>query len=99
MTQLNIFPESDRFLPTSMLSPYPSDHIWITSKPPTGLSPLPFTLGYQVAAKIIPGGPVVKNLSYNAGHAGWIPGQGTKIPSATGQLRPHMATTEPAGHN
>ena len=29
-----------------------------------------------------PGGPVVKNLPCNAGDAGSIPGQGTKIPRA-----------------
>ena len=31
-----------------------------------------------------PGGPVVKNPPCNAGDAGSIPGQGTKIPHATG---------------
>ena len=35
-----------------------------------------------------PGGPVVKNLSCNAGHAGSIPGWGTNIPHAAGQLSP-----------
>ena len=34
------------------------------------------------------GGPVVKNPSSNAGYAGLIPGPGTKIPHATGQLSP-----------
>ena len=29
-----------------------------------------------------PGGPVVKNLPYNAGDTGSIPGQGTKFPHA-----------------
>ena len=33
-----------------------------------------------------PGGPVVKNPSCNAGDAGSIPGRGTKIPHAVGQL-------------
>ena len=33
-----------------------------------------------------PGGPVVKNLPPNAGDAGSIPGWGTKIPHAKGQL-------------
>ena len=33
-----------------------------------------------------PGGPVVKNLPCNAGDTGWIPGRGTKIPHASGQL-------------
>ena len=33
-----------------------------------------------------PGGPVVKNLPSNPGDMGWIPGRGTKIPHASGQL-------------
>ena len=40
-----------------------------------------------------PGGPVVKNPSSNAGDVGFIPGQRTKIPHATGP------TKEPACHN
>ena len=44
-----------------------------------------------------PGGPVIKNLPYNAGDSGSIPGQGTKIPYAAGQLSPHAKTAEP-GH-
>ena len=43
-----------------------------------------------------PGGPVVKNLPSNAGNMGSIPGQGTKISHAGGQLSPRAATTEPA---
>ena len=39
-----------------------------------------------------PGGPVVKNQPYNAGNVGSIPGQGTKIPHAVGQLSPHTTT-------
>ena len=35
-----------------------------------------------------PGGPVVKNLPFNAGDASLIPGQGTKIPHSAGQLSP-----------
>ena len=46
-----------------------------------------------------PGGPVVKNPPSNAGDAGLIPGWGTKIPHAAGQLSPHTVTTEPAHHN
>ena len=46
-----------------------------------------------------PGGPVVKNLPYNAGDTGSIPGQGTKIPHAPGQLSPHTTTTELAHFN
>ena len=42
-----------------------------------------------------PGGPVVKNPPSNAGDVGSIPGQGTKIPHATGQVSPRALTTEP----
>ena len=35
-----------------------------------------------------PGGPEVKNLPCNAGDAGSIPNQGTKIPQVVGQLSP-----------
>ena len=42
-----------------------------------------------------PGGPVVKNPPSSAGDVGSIPGQGTKIPHAAGQLSPRIATTEP----
>ena len=41
-----------------------------------------------------PGGPVVENPPSNAGDAGSIPGQGTKIPHALGQLSPCATTTE-----
>ena len=39
-----------------------------------------------------PGGPVVKNLPSNTGDVGSIPGWGTKIPHATGQLSLHATT-------
>ena len=44
----------------------------------------------------LPGGPVVKNLLLNAGDKGSIPGQGTKIPHASGQrsLRGTMKDAE-----
>ena len=51
------------------------------------------------AAGNFPGGPVVKNPPSNAGDAGSIPGQGSKIPYATGQLSPPTAISEPACHN
>ena len=41
-----------------------------------------------------PGGPVVKNLPSSAGDKGSIPGQGTNIPHAAGQLSPCTTTTE-----
>ena len=39
-----------------------------------------------------PGGPVVKNLHASARDPGLIPGQGTKIPGAVGQLSPRITT-------
>ena len=44
-----------------------------------------------------PGGPVVKNPPSNAGDVGSIPGRGTKIPHAVGQLNP--CALEPTCHN
>ena len=44
-----------------------------------------------------PGGSVVKNPPSNAGETGLIPGWGTKIPHAEGQLSLCTATTEPVG--
>ena len=41
-----------------------------------------------------PGGSVVKNLPSNAGDAGSIPGKGTRIPHAEGQLNSCATTTE-----
>ena len=43
-----------------------------------------------------PGVPVVKNLPYNAGDVGSIPGWGTKIPHAVEQLSLRATATE--GH-
>ena len=47
------------------------------------------------------GAAVVKNPPYKAGDVGSIPGQGTKIPHAAGQLSPCATTRErkPARHN
>ena len=42
-----------------------------------------------------PCGPVVKNLPTNAGDMGSIPGWGTKISHAMGQLSPCASTSEP----
>ena len=41
-----------------------------------------------------PGGPVVKNRLPMQGDVGSIPGQGTKIPHAVGQISPRITTTE-----
>ena len=46
-----------------------------------------------------PGGPVVKNPPSNAGDLGLIPGLGTKIPHASGQLSSRATTTELASLN
>ena len=46
-----------------------------------------------------PGGPMVKNLPSNAGNTGSIPGWGTKILHATGQLSLCATTTELARLN
>ena len=43
--------------------------------------------------------PVVNKLLYGVGHGGFILGQGTKIPHATEQLSPLIATREPMGHS
>ena len=45
------------------------------------------------------GGPVVKNLHCNAKDTGSIPGQGTRIPHAVGQLSSSATATEPTRHN
>ena len=45
------------------------------------------------------GGPVVKNLSSNAGDVGSIPGRRTRIPHAAGQLSPRTTPREPACPN
>ena len=45
-----------------------------------------------------PGGPVVKNLPSNAGDTGSIPGGGTQIPHAMGQLSLYTSTREKPVH-
>ena len=42
---------------------------------------------------------MVKNMPSNAGDAVLIPGQGTKIPHATGQLSPCSTITKPTHFN
>ena len=46
-----------------------------------------------------PGGLVVENPSSSAGGMDFMPGQGTKIPQAMGQLSPCTASTDPEYHN
>ena len=51
----------------------------------------------KFTSRNFPGGLVVKNLPSNAGDVSSIPGQGTKISHAMGQLSPHAL--EPTHHN
>ena len=53
------------------------------------------TGGIKIANHDFLGGPVVKNLSSNAGAMDSIPGWGMKIPHATGQLNLCATTAEP----
>ena len=53
----------------------------------------------ETSTRDFPGGPVVKIPPCNAGDLGSIPGQGTKIPQAVGQLSPWATTTELVGLN
>ena len=46
-----------------------------------------------------PGGPEVKNPPSNAGDAGSIPDQGTKIPRSSGQLSPRTTAREKPGRD
>ena len=39
----------------------------------------------------VPGGPVVRSLLSNAGDVGSIPGEGTKVQHAAGQLNLHVS--------
>ena len=41
------------------------------------------------------GGPVVRNLPFNAGDVGSVPDRGTDIPQTKGQLSPCTATKDP----
>ena len=58
---------------------------------------LPYSFFYEGSTALIikrtfwdfPGGPVVENPPSNAGDVDSIPGRGTKIPHAAGQLSPH----------
>ena len=43
----------------------------------------------ELVSGVFPDGLVVKNLPSGAGDVGSIPGQGPKIPHASGQLNPH----------
>ena len=59
------------------------------------LTLLPYPILQESLYWDFPGGPVVENLPSNAVDTGLIPGQGTKIPHAAGQLSLCATTTEP----
>ena len=66
-----------------------SNHITLLWKPYT------FSVLKNIGIWDFPGGPVmIKNPPSNAGDTGSIPGQGTKIPHAMGQISPGATTTE-----
>ena len=66
-----------------------------TSEPQRKLRPLRGALLKKKKIGDFPGGPLVKNLPCNTGDMGSIPGGGTKIPQASGQL----LSPEPGHHN
>ena len=55
------------------------------------LTSLRIFMDYKLSLRNFLGGPVVKSPPCNAAYLGSIPGQGTKIPHATGQLNPGVA--------
>ena len=46
-----------------------------------------------------PGGPVIETPPYNAGNRGSIPGRGTEVPPAAGQLTQQVTARELVRHN
>ena len=63
------------------------------------MSPVIREMQFKTTVRDFPGGPVVKNLSCNAGDLGSVLGPGTQIPHATEQLSLHSTATEPTRHN
>ena len=73
-----------------------------------GVYKLYYICNFSVSLKLIqvkkkkdrgsPGGSVIKNQPSRAGDMGSIPGPGTKIPHAMGQLNPRATTREKPMH-
>ena len=61
---------------------------------PLDASSAPLGVAIKYVSRDFPGDPMVKHLPSNAGDRGSIPGGGTKIPHASEQLSPPLATTE-----
>ena len=68
--------------------------ILICSLYPPNFNALELFIQAKLLVRDFSGGPVIKNPPYNAGEAGSIPGRGTKIPHAAGQLSLRATTTE-----
>ena len=60
---------------------------------PLDASSTPLGVAINYVSRDFPGGPMVKHPPSNAGNTGLIPGRGTKIPHASEQLSPPLATT------
>ena len=74
-------------LPRNHLCPFPREVTTILTLTVTA------TISLLFFKSLPPGlGPGVKNLPFNAGNTGLIPGQETKIPHALGQVSPHATT-------
>ena len=89
------------YKPAFAYNPYFNIYItWVLSSPNCTLAlPASWRFSHQkMHSGDFPGGPVVKNLPFNAGDTDSIPGQETKIPHALEQLSPCPITTE-AGHS
>ena len=64
------------------------EHLLISAQKVNQMSGFLVILQMKICSRDFPGSPVVNNLPDNEGS---IPGQGTKIPHATGQLSPRAA--------
>ena len=58
-----------------------------------------FILSKTQMGRYFSGNPVVMTPLSNAGGMGSIPGQGTEISHAVGQLSPHASTRKPVCYN
>ena len=74
-------------------------HQVVTSGSPSSPFRSRWTTQVRHSEEGLPGGPVVENPPCNAGNAGLIPGQGTKIPHAMEQLSLPTTTRESVHHN
>ena len=82
-----------RLILWTLSGPAPLWLVWVFTQ---ASSSAPFALFviffFKAKLRDFPGGLVVKNLPFNGGDVGLIPGRETKIPHALGRLRPCTAT-------